>query len=72
MKLTFWIDDRLAAAARMRAEASGKNLDDLVREYLRTFADDDPELTVAEFKRSSGGGNSGGWRFDRDEIHKRP
>jgi hypothetical protein len=71
MRLIFWIDDRVVAGARKRAEALGKSLDDLVRDYLLTFADDDPESSIAEFKRLSGGGNSRGQRFDRDEIHDR-
>jgi hypothetical protein len=71
MNHTFWIDDRVVALARKKAQALGKSLDELIRDYLRTFADDDPEKSIAEFKRLSGRGNSSGWRFDRDEIHNR-
>lgn len=71
MNLTFWIDDRVVALARKKAQALGKSLDELIRDYLRTFADDDPERSIAEFKRLSGRGNSSGCRFDRDEIHNR-
>jgi hypothetical protein len=71
MNHTFWIDDRVVALARKKAQALGKSLDELIRDYLRTFADDDPEKSIAEFKRLSGGGNSSGWRIDRDEIHNR-
>jgi hypothetical protein len=71
MNLNFWIDDRVFGLARNKAQALGKNLDELVRDYLRTLADDDPEKSIAEFKRLSGRGNSSGWRFDRDEIHNR-
>jgi hypothetical protein len=71
MKLTFWIDDRVAAMARKKARVLGKSLDELIREYLRTVADDDPEKSIAEFKRLSGRGNSRGWRFDHDEIQNR-
>jgi hypothetical protein len=31
----------------------------------------DPEASIKEFKRLSNRGNSGGSRFDRDEIHER-
>jgi hypothetical protein len=71
MNHTFWIDDRVVALARKKAQALGKNLDELIRDYPRTFADGDPEKSIAEFKRLSGRGNSSGWRFDRDEIHNR-
>ena len=71
MKHTFWIDDRVAALARKKAQALGKSLDELIRDYLRTFADDNPEKSIAEFKSMSGRGNSSGWRFERDEIHNR-
>jgi len=71
MNLTFWIDDRVVALARKKAQALGKTLDDLIRDYLRTLADDDLEKSIAEFKRLSGGGNSGRSRFDRDQMHTR-
>jgi hypothetical protein len=35
------------------------------------FCGRDAERGIEEFKRLSGGGNSGGWRFRRDEIHQR-
>jgi hypothetical protein len=31
----------------------------------------DAEEWIAEFERLSGSGHSDGWRFDRDEVHKR-
>jgi hypothetical protein len=71
MNHSFWIDDRVVALARMKAQELGKSLDELIRDYLRAFADDDPEKSIAEFKSLSGRGNSGGWRFDRDEIQNR-
>ena len=71
MNLSFWIDDRVIAVARKKAQALGKTLDDMIRDYLRTLADDDPEKSIAEFKRLSGRGNSSQWRFDRDETHNR-
>ena len=47
------------------------SLNQLIREYLQTLVDDDPEQSIAEFKSLSGGGDSRGWRFNRDEIHDR-
>jgi hypothetical protein len=72
MNVTLSIDDQLVARARKNAEALGKSLNQLVRDYLQTVAGgDDPERSIAEFKRLSGRGHSRGWRFDRDEIHSR-
>jgi hypothetical protein len=71
MNITLSIDKQVVARARKRAEALGKSLNQLIRDYLQTLADDDPERSIEEFKRLSGRGNSRGWRFNRDEIHDR-
>ena len=70
MNVTLSIDEQLVARARKKAEALGKSLNQLVRDYLQTVAGgDDPERSIEEFKRLSGRGHSRGWRFNRDEIH---
>jgi hypothetical protein len=71
VNVTLSIDEQLLARARKRAEALGKSLNQLIRDYLQALADDNPERSIEEFKRHSGGGNSQGWRFNRDEIHER-
>jgi hypothetical protein len=71
MNITLSIDAQVAARARKRAEALGKSLNQLIRDYLQSLTDDDPERTIEEFKSLSGGGDSRGWRFNRDEIHDR-
>ena len=72
MNLTLSIDEQLATRARKRAEAMGKSLNQLVRDYLETVVGhDDAERSIEEFKSLSGRGNSHGWRFNRDEIHER-
>jgi hypothetical protein len=71
MNITLAVDERLVARARKRAEALGKSLNQLIRDYLQNLADDDPERSIEEFKRLSGGGNSRGWRFNREELHER-
>jgi replicative DNA helicase len=72
MNVTLSIDDQIVARARKKAEALGKSLNQLVRDYLQTIAGgDDPERTIEEFKQLSGQGHSRGWRFNRDEIHNR-
>lgn len=72
VNLTLSIDEQLLAKARKRADAMGKSLNQLIRDYLQAVAGgDDVERSIAEFKRLSGRGDSGGWRFNRDEIHER-
>lgn len=73
MNVTLSIDEHLVARARKKAEALGKSLNQLIRDYLERLAgSDDPERSIEEFKRLSGRAHSRGWRFDRDEIHERP
>jgi len=72
MNVTLSLDEQTVARARKKAEALGKSLNQLIRDYLQKLAgSDDPEQSVAEFKRLSGQGHSRGWRFNRDEIHER-
>ena len=72
MNVTLSIDDQLVERARKRAAALGKSLNQVIRDYLERLAgSDDPERSIEEFERLSGQGDSGGWRFDRDEIHGR-
>ena len=72
MNVTLSVDEQTVARARKKAEALGKSLNQLIRDYLQTLAGgDDPGKSLTEFKRLSGQGDSRGWRFDRDEIHER-
>jgi Family of unknown function (DUF6364) len=72
MNVTLSIDEQTVERARKKAEALGKSLNQIIRDYLQTLAGgDDPERSIAEFKRLSGRGHSRGWRFGRDEIHER-
>src|ERR1700688_110060 len=72
MNVTLSIDEQLVARARKKADALGKSLNQLIRDYLQKLAGgDDPERSIEEFKRLSGRGHSRGWRFNRNEIHER-
>lgn len=72
MNVTLSIDEKTIVGARRKAEALGKSLNQLVRDYLQKLAGgEDPERSIEEFKRLSGQGHSHGWRFSRDEIHER-
>ncbi|MFZ0287202.1 MAG: DUF6364 family protein [Terriglobales bacterium] len=72
MNITLSVDEQLVARARKKADALGKSLNQLVRDYLQRLAGgDDPARSIEEFRRLSGQGHSHGWRFNRDEIHER-
>ena len=72
MNVTLSIGDQLVARARKRAEALGKTINQLIRDYMQTVTGgNDPERSIEEFNRLSGKGHSHGWRFNRDEIHDR-
>jgi hypothetical protein len=72
MNVTLSIDEQVVARARKKADALGKSLNQLIREYLHRLAGgDDPESSIREFKRLSGRGRSRGWRFNRNELHER-
>jgi 3'-phosphoadenosine 5'-phosphosulfate sulfotransferase len=75
MNLTLAVDERIVARARKRAQALGKSLNQLIREYLeRLGGSDDAERDVEELRQLSrqSKGRSRGWRFDRDQLHERP
>ncbi|MGC9969162.1 MAG: DUF6364 family protein [Bryobacteraceae bacterium] len=74
MNVTLAINDELILEARRRAEAMGTSVNQLVRQYLEQFVGkSDSNADAAEFERLSraGQGNSGGWKFNREELHER-
>lgn len=72
MDITLAVDDQLASRARNKAEALGKSLNQLIREYLATVAGGhDLERSIEDFRCLSGKGDSRRWRFSREEIHER-
>ncbi len=74
MNLTLSIDERIVKQARKVAQAQGKSLNQLIRDYLQSMATQgDAERDIEELRELStrGQGRSAGWRFDREEIHAR-
>ena len=74
MNVTLSVDDEVVARARRHAEALGTSLNQMVRDYLEQLAGmSDAERQAEEFDRLSlaADGHSGGWKFNRDEIHER-
>ena len=73
VNLTLSIEERIVTKARKKANALGKSLEQLIRNYLEELAGgDEPKHSIEEFRSLSGRGHSRGWRFNRDEIHERP
>jgi uncharacterized protein DUF6364 len=75
MNITLSVDARLVRRARKKADALGKSLNQLVREYLERLAgSDDAQRDVAELRALSrkSRGRAGSWRFNRAELHERP
>jgi hypothetical protein len=74
MNITLSVDEKTAERARKVAQAMGTSLNQLVRDYMEQLAgQDDAAGTVAELRRLSmqSGGDSRGWRFDREALHER-
>jgi hypothetical protein len=74
MNITLSVDEQLVQRARAAAEAMGKSLNQLVREYLASLAaSDDADADIAELRELSevARGRSGAWKFDREELHVR-
>jgi Family of unknown function (DUF6364) len=74
MNLTLSIDERLVEQARQVAQSMGTSLNQLVRAYLEEITSQPTAAQdMAELRRLSieGKGRSGGWKFNRDEIHER-
>jgi hypothetical protein len=58
--------------ARKVAAARGQSLNQLIRDELsRLTGEQHRRADWQELESLSGTGHSGGWRFDRDEIHER-
>jgi hypothetical protein len=74
MNLTLLVDDQIVQRARRRAEATGKSVNQLVREYLEHLAGKANREALADELAALSRhpqGNSRGWKFNREEIHER-
>ena len=74
MNITLAVDEKLADRARQAAQAMGKSLNQVVREYLEQLAGQEQlDAELEAFKQSTANtpGRLGGWKFNRDEINQR-
>jgi hypothetical protein len=73
--ITLSADEQLIASARAYAQAHGTTLNDMIRDYLKAVTGRrDPNEVADEFLREAlehPGCSPEGWRFNREEIHKR-
>ncbi len=72
MNITLSIDEKLVERAREKLRATGKSINQEIRDHLQHIAGDDAELEkdLQEFVRLSGLGNSDGWKWNRDDIYE--
>lgn len=74
MNITLSVDEQVAEQARQAALAMGKSLNQAVRDYLEQLAgraqlEAEIDAFLASAKKSPG--RRKGWKFDRDELHRR-
>ncbi len=72
MNITLAIDEQIVERAREKLRATGKSINQEIREHLQRIAgEDEIERDIEEFKRLSGRGQSDGSKFNRDELYER-
>ncbi len=74
MNVTLSIDEQVLGRARDRLRALGKTVNQEIRDHLQHLAGDDQrqlEEDLEFLERTSGLGDSKGWKFDRDELYER-
>lgn len=73
--ITLSADENLIANARAYAQAHGTTLNDMIRDYLKVVTNTQDRNEVADeflrLAREEAGCSEEGWRFNREEIHKR-
>jgi hypothetical protein len=71
MNITLSIDEQLVARAREKLRATGKSINQEIREHLQHVAGDNNLQRDIEFLRSTAGcGNSNGWKYNREDAYE--
>lgn len=73
MKLTLSVDEKIPKEVRKVAQAMGKSLNQLVRDYLEQLTRPDrvtEEIAELGWLSTESQGDSQGWRFNCEELHK--
>jgi len=74
MNVTLSIDERLVEEARKVAKARGTSLNQMIRDELERItaaASGDDLVRELEAQWSRAEGHSGGWDWNREELHDR-
>jgi hypothetical protein len=72
MNITLSIDEQLVERAREKLRATGRTINQEIREHLEhVVGDDDLERDIEFLERTSGLGKAeAGWKWNRDEIYE--
>ena len=71
MNITLSIDEQIVGRAREKLRATGKTVNQEIREHLAHIAGDDQLERDIEFLRSTAGlGNSNGWKYNREDAYE--
>ncbi len=71
MNVTLSIDEKLVERAREKLRATGKTVNQEIREHLQHIAGDDQLERDLEYLRTNSGlGNSRGWRYNREDAYE--
>lgn len=72
MNITLSIDEKLLQQAREKLRATGKTVNQEIRDHLLHIVGDDSLEHDLEFlERTAGQGNSNGWKWNREELYER-
>jgi hypothetical protein len=71
MNITLSIDEQLVERARERLRATGKTINQEIREHLEHLVGYDAELEadLELFKSTAGSGDSKGWKYNREDAY---
>lgn len=73
MNITLAVDEKVAEQARLAAQAMGKSLNQVVRDYLEHLAGTaqlQAELQAYEASTRQTPGRLAGWTFDRQQLQR--
>jgi hypothetical protein len=72
MNITLSIDERLVERARERLKATGKTINQEIREHLEHIvgSDADLERDLEFLRRTAGSGDSKGWKYRREDAYE--
>jgi hypothetical protein len=72
VNITLSIDEQLVERAREKLRATGKSINQEIREHLEHIVgDDDIERDIEFLERTAGMGKpEAGWKWNRDELYE--